>query len=561
MRNFDANEPIHVLHEDRPASATPAFERLNHRHALRSRTSSNPQHLMSRRSLLSQRILRVLVDRSQQPIIGDDNRIFTGRECLQAVVDLCQEIVATTPEQGRVIVLFPPSAAQAVAILSVMYSGRVPVVLNHWTSKRELGRIIAHHDIHGLITFASESPDPLLTIPKVELDDELKIKTSTKVALFSKPVAPAEAALILFTSGSTGFAKAVTLSEDSLIYMVDHLIERLNLGPASIATITLPIFHTMALITQFLPTFFAGGHSVIINTEMSTGKLYRLIESTRGTFVALISDMLKYCKDEMEKRQLPLASEVKVVQLAGGHINATHIELARDIFPNATIYKGYGLTEGIRVAMISSDDPHFWRDTAGYPLPGQEISVRDPNGVVLANGECGEIHVKGPNLMLGYDGDIPSPFTSDGFLATGDFGFVTEEGYIVIQGRRDHVFKSNGRKIAAREIEEIAIELPQVLKGKCIPVSCPQKGLRPVLLVEIDKDNVDCESKVWKNALVTLLKERLEAFKVPKDVVVTTLPQLANGKIDHASSTAIWSKRAAFHYLGKATFGCHFHSF
>jgi long-chain acyl-CoA synthetase len=433
--------------------------------------------------------------------------------------------------------------------------------LNHWIDKKELGRIITENYIHALITFPQETSDQVPAVPSIEFTDELTIHRASKAEFFDKPLPPAATALILYTSGSTGQSKPVLLSEDSLIYMIDHLIERLDLNSSTTATITLPIFHTMALITQFLPTFFAGGRSIIVNTELSTGKLYRLISSSEGTFVALISDMLKYCKEEKEKRQMPAATKVKILQLAGGHINAKHLELAREIFPNATIYKGYGLTEAIRVAMISSDDPLFLEDSAGYPLPGQKISIRDEKGNELPVGEQGEIHVKGPNLMIGYEGDVPSTFTSDGFLATGDFGLVSPEGLVIIKGRHDDVFKSNGRKIAAREVEQIAIELPEILRARCISVECSQKGLRPILLVEINRDTVDCESKVWKNELVTLLKNKLDAFKVPRDVVVTTLPQLANGKIDQNTTSMIWDHKAAFQYLGKATFGCHFHSF
>jgi acyl-CoA synthetase (AMP-forming)/AMP-acid ligase II len=561
MLNFDTHDLGGAVRTERPSTVPDSRDWLKISSSPKVREYAQNLNMPARRSGLSLRILKTLIEHGDSALLGDDSRVLLGHECLAPILDLGQAVRTVTPRGGRVAILFPPSIAQSISILSVMMSGRVPVILNHWTDKKELSRIVTENHIHSLLTFPQESSDQLPAVPVIEFTDELSIFKSTNPGLLDKPLPAASTALILYTSGSTGQSKPVLLSEESLMYMIDHLIERLNLNSSTVATITLPIFHTMALITQFFPTFFAGGRSIIVNTELSTGKLYRLISSSGGTFIALISDMLKYCKEEKEKRNMEPAKDVKLLQLAGGHISTSHLELAREIFPNAVIYKGYGLTEAIRVAMISSDHPLFLEDSAGFALPGQQISIRDELGVELPRGEDGEIHVKGPNLMIGYEGDVPSRFTADGYLSTGDFGLLSPDGLVVIRGRRDDVFKSNGRKIAAREIEEIAIELPEILRAKCLSVECPQKGLRPILLVEIDRDTVDCESKIWKDDLVTLLKVRLDAFKVPKDVVVTMLPQLANGKLDQSATSAIWGKKETFQYLGKATFGCHFHSF
>ncbi|MEZ4741440.1 MAG: class I adenylate-forming enzyme family protein [Bdellovibrionota bacterium] len=514
---------------------------------------------------LSQRIEDVFNMRAYSSILGDEDDELTGQKCLEIAKKIKDQIQALTPVRARVAILFPPGTTQSLSILAVMMAERVPVILNHWVNEKSLEDIIIENDLHAIVTYPhshKRNMPSLSPIPHIELNqsfDIVEVNNRKTEEYFKKPLPETNTALILYTSGSTGKSKGVKISEESLSYMVDLLIDKLSLDETTTATITLPIFHTMALITQFLPTFFAGGKSIIINTELCTGKWYRLIQQSSGTFTALISDMLKYCKDEKVKRNLPAAEKVKLLQLAGGHISAKHLELARELFPNALIYKGYGLTEAIRVTMISSDDPHFDKDSAGYPLPGQEVNIRDEHGNNLPHEAIGEIHVKGPNLMLGYEAGIPSQITEDGFLATGDYGYVSKEGLLVIQGRKDHVFKSNGRKIAPKEIEQYAIELSSVLKAKCVAVPCEQKGLKPILLIEVDRENIELHAKEWKNELIRNLKSKLEPYKVPKQIVVTDIPKLANGKMDHPKAEKLWKRQDKFSYIGKAAFGCHFH--
>ena len=178
-------------------------------------------------------------------------------------------------------------------------------------------------------------------------------------SLHSDDLPHPETGIILFTSGSLGEPKAVQLGRTGLLYLVDSLIEYFQLGRETQATITLPIFHTMALNTQFFPTFLAGGVCEFINTELSMGKLYRHISNSNGNFIALIGDMLKFCLEEKQKRNLTPAYNVQNIQLSGGITRQEHLEWASELFPNARIHKGFGLTECIRISMISSLSAKF----------------------------------------------------------------------------------------------------------------------------------------------------------------------------------------------------------
>jgi acyl-CoA synthetase (AMP-forming)/AMP-acid ligase II len=366
----------------------------------------------------------------------------------------------------------------------------------------------------------------------------------------------AEAGLVLYTSGSSGDPKAVVLPAAGLLYVIDRLIARFGLGPATVAAVTLPLHHTMALNTQLLPTVFAGGRAVVLESGPALGRTYRDLLSTGANFVALIAELLRPCLAEQRRRGLPAASGVEEMQLSGGMILGEHLAMARQLFPAARLHKGYGLTEAIRVTMTDSGDPRFSDPDAGFPLPGQEVAVTDEEGRALPPGRRGQIVVRGPNVMLGYEGEASQPF-ADGWLLTGDLGRLTADGRLTVEGRRDGVFKSYGRRIATAEIERAALACPEVATAKCIPVACPVRGQRPLLFVEpAGPGPLDGG---LKSRLEATLRRALLPYKVPREIVlVEAVPRSATGKVSHRALAELWRQGPPVTDLGRGPRGCRF---
>jgi acyl-CoA synthetase (AMP-forming)/AMP-acid ligase II len=251
-------------------------------------------------------------------------------------------------------------------------------------------------------------------------------------------------------------------------------------------------------------------------------------------------------------------------------IHAEHLEIARELFPNARLHKGYGLTEAIRVAMIDSRDPRFAEPAAGCPLPGQEIAIRDEAGSRLPPGARGRIWVTGPNVMLGYDGAGEAPLAADPegdarTLDTGDLGYLTGDGRVVVEGRGDGIFKSYGRRIAAAEIERAALGCAAVASALCIAVPCPVRGMRPVLFVESPSSSAESAGSIGlpspdpRPAIEAALKLALEPYKVPREIVlVESVPRSATGKASRRTLERLWREGAPLADLGRGPLGCHF---
>jgi long-chain acyl-CoA synthetase len=389
----------------------------------------------------------------------------------------------------------------------------------------------------------------------IYLDMRGKISGIQKQGKRIRPESPhPDSALILYTSGSEGEAKGVILSQGAIEYTVRYLIDYFSLQPSTNSACLLPLSHTMGLNTQFLPSFFAGGTSLFYETSLILNQVYRRLIESEADFVGLTSDLINLCHAEKERRRLDPAVKIQHVQIAAGIIRKSHLEMARKIFPNATIHKGYGLTEAIRVSMINSKDPKFELDSAGYLLPGQQVRILDSNGQQVPPNTIGKIYIKGPNIMLGYDNlDNPSRM-KNGYLNTGDLGAVTADNRLVIHGRHDSIFKVNGERVSCREIENAVQAVYAKFKNvQCIPLEF-KDGLRPIVFIEAKTGlalNFLSNGKyVFERQLIRILKMNI---KVPKTILfIDQFPRALNGKICIQSLKGICNNREEWHHRCEA---------
>ena len=187
-------------------------------------------------------VLNVFEQNLGKVLLADDVLKLSGDNCLKMTAKITTFLNEHVPLGGRVAVLFPPSAMQGLSILSVISSGRVPVILNHWMDHHEVERLSQlrnfHAVIHGEIIKRPEIDD--LPSMRFSLGGKLEsvFKTDNKRAV---PLPHPETAVVLFTSGSMGEPKAVALSKNGLSYIISTLIKYFQLGADSHAIITLQI--------------------------------------------------------------------------------------------------------------------------------------------------------------------------------------------------------------------------------------------------------------------------------------------------------------------------------
>jgi len=487
---------------------------------------------------MAKRIQQALRRGSENLLLSDDAVAWTGREVSEKISELRLYIERTTAEGHHIGVSFPNSATQALVLLAILSCRRVPVILSHADLSPNPEEIINLAQLAMIITLPTHKKLLPLFMPVLYLDMQGNIEGSSSplVNFLARryPISLAGTALVLFTSGSTGTPKGVHVPETGLLATVDFLTEYFGLNETTKSTIVLPICHSMGLNTQFFPTFFAGGHCFFMNSWLGANRIYKTIQEQQGCFISAIGEVLQICWEEQKRRNLGPAPAVRHVQLAGGMITERHLNMAREIFPNAIIHKGYGLTEGIRVTMSNSQQESFLSDSVGKPLPFVEVEIRE-NGQPVRPGEVGEIHIKGPNVMVGVTGSNVAATGSDGFLPTGDLGYWNELSEICIVGRSDSLFKFNGRKVSGHEIEKIALESSNLINhAKCILMDDSARGRdKLVLLLEVSPERQDFFLKLQLSQISDQILSRFRSLSsFPKEVVLMArFPRKANGKI------------------------------
>jgi long-chain acyl-CoA synthetase len=193
------------------------------------------------------------------------------------------------------------------------------------------------------------------------------------------------------------------------------------------------------------------------------------------------------------------------------------------------ILEGYGLTES---TCISSMNPYYGvrkPGSIGLPVRGQEMKIVAPDGSAVERGELGEIAVKGPNVMAGYlhSPEATAETIRDGWLHTGDVGYVDSEGYFFIVDRSKDMIIRGGENIYPREIEEVLYAHAGVFESAVIGIPDEIRG-EEVLAVVAPKSGAELEG----DELRAFAAERLAAFKVPRRVEIRPeLPKNATGKI------------------------------
>ena len=278
---------------------------------------------------------------------------------------------------------------------------------------------------------------------------------------------PEETAALLFTAGTTGRPKAVMLSHASFTSFMLTAVEPPDPDQKERTLLTLPMYHVAGLQAALASVY--GGRSVVIERQFEPGEWLALVESERVQRALLVPTMLKQVLDHPDARRRDLAS-LTVLTYGGAPMPPKLIERAIAQLPRVQFINAFGQTEtGSTIAMVPPED-HVLTGPAevvakrrkrltsiGRPLADVEVRVVDETGAPLPAGETGEIAARGPRLMRGYwGGDEEGPqAVRDGWLYTGDLGYVDDDGYIYLQGRAKDFIKRGGEMVSPEEVEQV----------------------------------------------------------------------------------------------------------
>jgi acyl-CoA synthetase (AMP-forming)/AMP-acid ligase II len=336
--------------------------------------------------------------------------------------------------------------------------------------------------------------------------------------------------ILMYTSGTTSLPKGVMLRYGDFTAYVTANVELADGTPRGAALLCAPLYH-IAGATNMMTTIWTGRRLVVM-PQFDAGAWLELVEREKITHAFVVPTMMKHVLDhpDFAKRDL---SSLEVLSYGGAPMPFPVIRRAIERFPHTVGFvNAFGQTETTSTLTVLGPDDHRLEGSAqeiekrtkrlrsiGRPLPDVEVRIVDDDGAELPVGEVGEIHVRTPRAMKGYAGAKDSPFTADGWLPTRDLGWIDEDGYLYVAGRKDDMIIRGGENIAPAEVESVVGSHPAVEEVAVVGVPDVEWGQRVAAFVVLRPD-----AKATADELGEFCRQRLASFKKPE--VIRFLPEL-----------------------------------
>lgn len=437
----------------------------------------------------------------------------------------------------RVAAQLPKSLHSLYVYLACLRAGLVYLPLNTAYQSRELeyflrdaepGLILVTGErVNGMKAVAGAINARVLTLGETDQCDLAADAQRSDYRFETVRVEPAELAVIVYTSGTTGRSKGAMVTHDNLVSNVRALKQVWRFTPDDILLHALPIFHVHGLFVAN-HCALASGATMIWHDRFDPAAVMRdLPRSTVmmgvPTFYTRLLADARLDRDACANMRLFISGSAPLLA-------ETHREFEQRT--GHRILERYGMSEA---GMITSNpyDGERRAGTVGFALPGVNVRVVDDADQPLPAGENGAIQVKGPNVFSGYwrmPEKTREEFTRDGWFRTGDVGMFDAEGYLSIVGRAKDLIITGGYNVYPKEIELLIDELPGVIESAVVGVPHADFGEAVTAVVVMRPDAERDEA-----AIIAVLKSQIAGYKVPKRVhFVDELPRNAMGKVQKA---------------------------
>jgi long-chain acyl-CoA synthetase len=349
-------------------------------------------------------------------------------------------------------------------------------------------------------------------------------------ALAEVPLQRADTAFLQYTGGTTGVPKGAILSHGNMVANVEQTaawVTGVLEEGKEIAVIPLPLYHVFAL-TVTLTFCRLGAHIVLITDPRDQAAFIKELKHTPFTVMIGVNTLFNALLNAPALSQLR-SDRVKLVVAGGMAVQRGVAERWQQVFGTPLI-EGYGLTETSPIVCANPLTLRQFSGSIGLPLPSTEVAIMNEAGAELPLGETGEICVRGPQVMQGYwnmPEETAHVLSADGWLRTGDIGFMDENGYVKLIDRKKDIIVVSGFKVYPNEVEDVVAMHPGVFEVAAIRAA-DEHSDEVVKLVVLRRD-----PDLTAEALIDYCKRSLTAYKVPKYVVFRDepLPKSNIGKI------------------------------
>ncbi|MHB8691275.1 MAG: class I adenylate-forming enzyme family protein [Solirubrobacteraceae bacterium] len=483
--------------------------------------------------------MRARID-PDKPFVQRAGRGFTYGEFDARTDELAGGLAELGVGPGDVVSVFLPNCLEFLeAWWAILKTGAVFGPINPAYVGAEAGYVLDHSRAVAVVTDANGASviepvrpglDGLRDVITVDGSDGGTVKLDDLAARGSGPPSVRrehdDLTAILYTSGTTGKPKGAMLSHRNLLVNAAQGAELVPLGAGERVGMLLPLFHANAqVVTTIIPLLI--GCEVVMWEKFSASKFWATVDEFRPVTISAVPTILAAVLNAPGAPDG--GSSLRYVICGAAPLSVELLRAFEDRF-RIRILEGFGMTE---TGCIASINPYYGDrkvGSIGLPIRGQEMKIVDQEtGETAGPGSYGEIVMRGSNIMLGYlhNPEATADTIRDGWLHSGDIGYMDEDGYFFIVDRTKDMIIRGGENIYPREIEEVIYEHSAVLECAVIGIPDEVRG-EEILAVVVAKDGETIDA----DELGAFIAERLAKYKLPKQVVLRDeLPKTPTGKI------------------------------
>lgn len=485
----------------------------------------------------------------------DDERAYTYADLFRESQNIARHLRERGFQRGaRGAIFIENSWNVLTSIYGLLYAGGTFLVINHLTKQDKLAYLledceatfllsdsmVSRHFIPAVegnpylqeIVYAGEKIESFGPTPLTRFD-EIHSRFDAKYPELTAESINLDLAALIYTSGSTGDPKGVMMSHESMVFTSDSLVEYLRLDADSRIMCFLPFAFDYGLY-QILMTVRLGATIIIGKSFAFPGQIFEQLRHSSATVFPGVPTVYSTLVNIYQKAPFSFPA-IKQVTNTAAALPVEYISILKKIFPNALIFKMYGLTECKRVCYLEPELVDSHPNSVGKAIPGTEVMLLDGNMNPVAPEADGILYVRGAHVMRGYwnkseqtremlvTGIVPR----EELLCTHDRFRMDSDGFLYFKGRTDDIIKSRGEKVSPVEVENALYSIPGVREAAVIGVPDPVEGEYVKAYVSLDPA-CNLQPRQLRQRCIAVL----ENFMVPREVVILDeLPKTDSNKI------------------------------
>ena len=490
-------------------------------------------------------------------IVFEDKR-YTFSQLNERVNRLANGLMKLGIKKGDRVSFIQVNCNQCVeTYFAVAKAGAIYLPLNFRAKEKELSYMLNSAEATTLIAgerYISmiqsiraelKSLKNLISIEKKHEDllyyeDIIKSSSAEEVVT---PIDDKDTTILMYTAGTTGFPKGVMLSHTSFSTYVLENVSPPDPESEERNILTVPLYHVAGI--QAMMAAIYGARTLVMERQFDPEEWMTLVEKEKANRAMMVPTMLKQLLDHPNFKKHDLSS-LRVITYGAAPMPLPVIRKALDEFPGVSFINAFGQTETASTITALGPEDHAITGTPeekerklkrlasiGKPMADVQMKVVDDNGKTLGTNQVGEILAKGPRVMSGYWKDeekTKKTIDKDGWVHTGDVGYVDEDGYYFLSGRSSDIIIRAGENISPEELENAIREFPKVEDVAVIGVPDETWGEEPRAVVILKKGIP--KSKAVEDEIMEHCRQTLASYKRPRTVVfVDELPRNPMGKL------------------------------